>query len=304
MKPDPRLRLRHIRCFLEAARAGSLAEAAETLLITQPAVSKTIRELEAILGAELFDRSARKIRLNEAGRMFQIHGGAALADLMRAERAVKAATGAAVKLHVGALPTAATDLFPRAATEFAESHKHCLIHVTTGPNWLLLSQLREARLDIVIGRMAEPELMTGLGFEQLYSEDVILTCGPDHPLCGEKQAPRRIGDYPMILPPKGALIHQTVRNYLASIGLPGIRPRFETVSLAFGRKAVQLSDALWFISRGVVADELAAGTLGQIPLDAPMLAGPVGISIREDAPPSPERDDLIASLRDVAREER
>lgn len=70
--------------------------------------------------------------------MFQIHGGAALADLMRAERAVKAATGAAVKLHVGALPTAATDLFPRAATEFAESHKHCLIHVTTGPNWLLL----------------------------------------------------------------------------------------------------------------------------------------------------------------------
>ncbi|MDO7732803.1 MAG: LysR family transcriptional regulator, partial [Paracoccaceae bacterium] len=63
---DHRIRLRHLRCFLETAQLGSLSAAARVLRISQPAASKTIRELEDILGRALFDRAARRLSLTSA----------------------------------------------------------------------------------------------------------------------------------------------------------------------------------------------------------------------------------------------
>lgn len=302
MSLDPRLRLRHLRCFLAVASSGSVAEAAAGLHITQPAVSKTLRDLESILGADLFDRSTRRLRLNDAGRMFQGVAGGAVADLARAQATLKGLTRARTTLAVGVLPTAATDLVPRAALTFAAAHPHCVLRATTGPNELLLSQLRDARLDIVVGRMAAPDQMAGLSFEQLYAEDIVLVARPGHPLLSGAGAAADVAAFPLILPPPGAVIAQTVHSHLISIGLSHVRPLFETVSLAFGRRVVQLSDALWFISEGVVADELAQGTLVRLPLAGPMLAGPVGLSLRGDGAPMPERDGLVAALRAAARE--
>lgn len=65
------LHLRHIKCFLEVARVESVSLAAVSLNITQPAVSKTIKELEELLEARLFDRVGRRLQLNEQGRIFQ-----------------------------------------------------------------------------------------------------------------------------------------------------------------------------------------------------------------------------------------
>ena len=64
---DPRIKLRHLVCFLEVARLKSVVNAAELLHISQPAVSKTIQELEQLLGANLFDRSKRKLFLTPFG---------------------------------------------------------------------------------------------------------------------------------------------------------------------------------------------------------------------------------------------
>ncbi|MFC6590213.1 LysR family transcriptional regulator [Sulfitobacter pacificus] len=90
MNWDAHLRLRHVRCFLEIARAESVSVAADRLNITQPAVSRSLRELEDILGAQLFDRAGRGLRLNEAGRMFQSHAAASMTELMRGyDRLVK-----------------------------------------------------------------------------------------------------------------------------------------------------------------------------------------------------------------------
>ncbi|MEC9197039.1 MAG: LysR family transcriptional regulator, partial [Pseudomonadota bacterium] len=70
---DPQIRMRHIRCFLETARLGSLSAAADALHVSQPAASKTIKELEDILGVALFDRSGRRLTLTRAGSLFQRH---------------------------------------------------------------------------------------------------------------------------------------------------------------------------------------------------------------------------------------
>ncbi|WP_284376354.1 LysR substrate-binding domain-containing protein [Sulfitobacter pacificus] len=297
MNWDAHLRLRHVRCFLEIARAESVSVAADRLNITQPAVSRSLRELEDILGAQLFDRAGRGLRLNEAGRMFQSHAAASMTELMRGyDRLVKEG-GATIRLSVGALPTASTDLLPRAALRFREEAPNVRLHILTGPNWLLFNQLRDGTLDLVVGRMPEGETSSGVTFQQLYIEDVVLVCRPDHPIIAASNPEVEIRRFPLILPPKGAVIFSTVDRYLSSIGLPEMRGDIETVALPAGRKIVQSSNMLWFISRGVVAEEVRLGTLITVDLASPLLSGPVGISVSRFAPLKVERNVLADCLR-------
>jgi LysR family transcriptional regulator, pca operon transcriptional activator len=296
MKIDPRLRLRHITTFLEIAQAGSIVSAAARLGVTQPAVSKTLRELEDLLGQQLFDRSGRGLRLNTKGQGFQKQVGSAMTTLARATGPVP--ERARTKLTIGALPTAATRLLPQAALKFRETHPHCLVRVSTGPNWLLLSQLREGRLDLVVGRMAEADRMEGLSFRQIYTEDVVAVVRADHPWADRFEV-SELGDFPLILPPPGAVIGPLVRSFLRSVGVDDLAPAYETVSLAFARQILRTTDAIWFISRGVVADELSAGSLRALSLNAPMMAGPVGISLRDGVPESGELSAMVAALEAV-----
>ena len=294
MNLAPRLRLRHISTFLDIAQAGSIVAAADQLGVSQPAVSKTLRELEDIIGQQLFDRVARQLRLNKAGQEFQKLAGSAMTTLLRATR--QGIGQGQTRLAIGALPTAATQLVPRAAIRFRATQPQCLVRVSTGPNWLLLSQLREGRLDLVVGRMAEAAKMEGLSFRQLYTEDVVAVVRASHP-CADHFDAGALGRFPLILPPPGAVIGPLVRAYLRSIGQDELAPAFETVSLAFGREVLLRTDAIWFISRGVVAHELANGSLRAVPLNAPMMAGPVGISLRDNLPESAEIAAMIDALQ-------
>lgn len=293
---DPRLRLRHLRCFLETARLGSLSAAATAMNVTQPAASKTLRELEEILGKPLFDRTRRRLTLNSAGRVFQTHAGAAMVALERAEALVRDAPAQTVRLSVGVLPTAATALMPRAALAFRAAHPACLLRVSTGPNWLLMSQLREGSLDLVVGRMGSAQVMEQLSFIQLYSEEIAAIVRPGHPALAAARPQKALADYPLILPPPGAVIAPLVRAYLARLDISAHAAAFETVSLAFGRRVVGASDAIWFISHGVVQDELSAGTLARLPLDGGLRGGPVGISMRAEGPSRPEETALLQAL--------
>lgn len=298
------LRLRHLRCFLEVARQGSLSAAAASLHVSQPAASKTIRELEDLLGAQLFDRSGRRLTLTAAGRVYQSHAGAAVADLERAQRLVLDPPNERPRLRAGVLPTAATGLVPRAALAFHARHPEVLVDVMTGPNWLLLSLLREGQLDLVVGRAPSEADGQTLRFRALYWERVVPVVRRDHPLLHRDWG--RDGDYaeltryPLMLPPSGALIAAGVRNWLHSVGIPDPQPTWENVSLAFGREVVLNSDTVWFISEGVVRPELEAGSLAVLPIRNELLGGPVGISLHERTEPSPQALGLIAALEHAA----
>ncbi len=294
------LSLRHIRLFLEVARLQSVSRAADQLNVTQPAVSRALRDLEAQLGTPLFDRVGRGIRLNEAGRIFQAHAAASVAELARGQTRLTRGPDPALRLSIGVLPTAAADLVPRAALAFHARLPEAKLHILTGPNWLLYNQLRDGALDMVVGRMPEGADAHEVVFERLYDERVLLVCRPGHPILTTATPERALMDYPLVLPPKGAAISGPVDRYLASLGQPQLRAAFETVALPIGRKIVQRSEALWFISRGVVADELQAGSLVSAPLSSPILSGPGGISRARLAQPALPPDLFADCLRQIA----
>lgn len=297
---DPRIKLRHISCFLEVARLKSVVNAAEALNISQPAASKTIQELEEILGASLFDRSRRNLFLTPFGEVFYRYAGTSVAALRQGIEAVGGAHEATI-VRVGALPTVSARILPDAVESFSGDGQRAHVRIVTGPNDYLLSLLRTGEVDLVIGRMAEPEAMLGLSFEHLYSERVAIVVRPGHPLLAERNFNlTMIESHQLLMPTPDSVIRRLVDRLLLANGVTNIRDEVETVSNAFGRSYVRQTDAIWIISEGVVAKDVAEGQLALLPVDTSETTGPVGLTTRIDTSQSLATTGFMQAVRDVA----
>lgn len=298
---DPRVKLRHIACFLEVARLKSVVRAADALNMSQPAATKTIQELEEILGAQLFDRSRRSLFLTPAGEQFQRYAASSVSALKQGIDSVRMADRESI-VRVGALPTVSARILPPAVMRLAGGGK-ARARIVTGPNDYLLSLLRAGEVDLVIGRMAEPGEITGLSFEHLYSEQVVFVVRAGHPLLKLKRfALNAVEPYQILMPPPGAVIRPAVERLLTAHGVTDPKDDIETVSNAFGRRYTLMTDAVWIISEGVVIDDVAEGNMAILPVDTSETTGPVGLTMRSGETLGFAAQLLIAAIRQVAVE--
>ncbi len=286
---DPRIKIRHLQCFLEVARFGQVGRAAEQLRVTQPAVSKTLRELEEALRTRLFARTPRGLVLTAAGERFQEHAATGLLALQQAvESVAQAGLLRETVLKVGALPTVAARLVPVAVQELLAARSDAVVDLVSGPNRFLLERLKSRELDLVVGRLADPDAMVGLAFEQLYSECMSVVVRPEHPLLAEAAVePAAIARFPLLIPGRRDITRPLVERWLLAHRVPAPVRRIETVSSDFARAFLARTDAVWIISEGVVAVDLAAGTFVALPFDTALTAGPVGVTMRADERPAP-----------------
>ncbi|MBD3763693.1 MAG: LysR family transcriptional regulator [Rhodobacterales bacterium] len=290
----PGIKLRHIRAFLDIAETGNLSAVARQQGLTQPALSRSLAELEALIGAALFLRQGRRLVLTPEGALFRQHAAAAIQTL---EAGVRALAPGAGRVALGVLPTASTRLFPQLALRLAQRQPDLTLQMVTGPQAHLMRLLREGRVDAVLGRLPGAAEMAGLTFLHLYEEDVVLALRARHPLAGRPPA-EVLGRVPLILPPADAIIRRTVDDYLATLGLPRPRATYETVAPEIGRGLVLASDAVWFISHGVVAADVARGDMALLPTRDRALAGAVGLTLPQDRSLHPD----LALLARLAQE--
>lgn len=289
MAMHPGLKLRHVRLFLAVAEQGSLTAAGRAEGLSQPAMSKSLAEMEAMLGARLVLRQGRRVSLTPEGEAFRRHARAAMARLEAAAAAIRPETGAG-RLAVGLLPTVSTRFFPQIVGEYLghdQSHdrghdrghdRAPTLSIETGAHPVLLRKLRDRQIDLMIGRMPQPAEMPGLEFEFLYEEPIIAAVRAGHPGQGQPIA-RLLCDHPVILPTRDAIIRGTVDAYLGSLNLAELVPAVETSTLALGRGLLFATDAVWFISQGVLEAELEAGQIETLPLGATYLSGAVGMTV-------------------------
>ena len=297
---DPRIKLRHITCFLEVARLSSVVKAADMLNISQPAVSKTIQELEELVGTALFDRSRRNLMLTPFGDVFYRYAGTSLAALRHGIDAVRQSS-AVTTVKVGALPTVSARILPAAVEAFSSQGPNTRARIITGPNAYLLSLLRTGDVDLVIGRMAEPDAMLGFAFEHLYSERVVMVVRPGHPLLQEPEFDlSMIENYQTLMPTPDSVIRRSVDRMLFANGITNLRANVETVSNAFGRAYTRQTDAIWIISEGVVANDTAERLLVTLPVDTGETVGPVGLTTRTDTTQSVAAASFMQAVRNAA----
>lgn len=300
---DARLKLRHLQCFLEVARLGHVGRAADQLAVTQPAVSKTLRELEEIVAAQLFLRTPKGLMLTPFGELFQHHAGAGVQAVEQAlESIARGRTRGVTILRVGALPTVAARIMPGAVQTLMASSPDITLNLLTAPNRYLLAALKGRDLDIMVGRLTDPEQMVGLAFEQLFSERLAIVARPDHPLLHEPRfAIRHIARHIVILPTREDITRPMVDRLLVANGVGAIEQRVETVSSDFARVFLKRTDAVWIISYGVVALDLAKGELAELPAHVADTMGPVGMTTRADARPSLAMERLMTAIRTVCQ---
>lgn len=296
---DRRIRIRHLQALEEIVRQGSMKRAAERLFLTQPAISRTLSELEEILGTELLIRGRAGVSLTPQGEFFH---GFALNSLAALEQGLSGLKNAgregALDLRVGALPSVMARLMPEAVSHLTEIAPEIRLTIADGSHEHLIRLLRAGDLEVVIGRLGAPELMQGLSFTQLYLEEVAIVARPDHPAQAATDL-RELSEWPMIFPPPWAAIRPLVERFLIAEGIPIPARRIETVSGAFGRIYVQESDAIWFISEGVVAREIAQGRLARLPIATGLTAGPVGMMTRAQNPETVEIRLFVQAVRNA-----
>lgn len=301
---DSRIKFRHLQTFLEVARQKSVMKAAAILHISQPAVTKTIREMESELGVAVFERDGRGIRITRYGEVFLRHAGAAITALRQGIDSVSnERSGEGVPIRIGALPTVSTRVMPHAISLFLQEETQSRIKIVTGENAVLLEQLRLGDLDLVVGRLAAPEKMTGFSFEHLYSEQVVFAVGASHPLLySQEDIFSLLAEFPILMPTKASIIRPFVDRFLIANGVATLPTQIETVSDAFGRAFVRSSNAVWIISSGVVADDVDDRSLALLPIDTSETRGPVGLTMRADITPSLPLMILMQTIREAAEE--
>lgn len=301
---DPRIKFRHLQTFIEVARQKSVGKAADVLAVTQPAVTKTIRELEEILGVALIVKEGRGIMLSHLGEVFLRHAGESIASVQRGVESI----GQAQRLEgppvrIGALPTASASFMPDVIADFLDIGTGSPVTVVSGENRWLLDALRMGDLDLVVGRMPAPELMTGLSFEPLYTEEVVFAVRRDHPLADQRNfSLSELMQFTVLMPTRGSVIRPYVDRFLLTNGIAEFPVTIETVSDSFGRAFIARHDAVWIISRGVVAAELEAGRFVALNVDMAETRGAVGLTRLANLEPSGSLVRLMQTIRDrVAR---
>nr|WP_321459783.1 pca operon transcription factor PcaQ [uncultured Cohaesibacter sp.] len=284
---DRRIKFRHIQCFVEICRQKSLKKAAERQYLTQPAISKTLKELEDILGTQLLNRSRAGVNPTKEGEVFLHFAEMSVASLQQGLYGVEQiSSGGKTRLAVGALPSVAARLMPSVVQALSNLTDDVRLSISDGPHSFLVDRLRRGELDLVIGRLGAPDSMKGISFTQLYHEHVVVVVRPGHPLCDEPDL-ARLSEWPVLFPSEASAIRPLVERFMIANGIGDIPNRIETVSGAFGRAFVSKSDAIWIISAGVVANEVEDGRLVQLPFDMDTTRGPVGLMVRQESEAGP-----------------
>lgn len=299
-----RLKMRHLRTLVAIAEQGSLVRAAKVLSVTQPAVTKTLVELEDIAGHRLFDRTPKGVTLTGAGQILLRHTGTSLRAIQEGLSSLSCAEeDEAPSLVVGALPNVDASLLAPALVRFAVSVPRAKVCVRTAHNAQLMTALKQGVLDMVVGCLAEPSDMQGLSFEQLYSEPYLLVVRTGHELSLLQDVdPALMKGYRFVLPDAGTRARETANRFFMTVGTGLPLRTIETIDLAFGRSYVLHSDAIWIASMGAVENDLKKGTLVRLNIDTSSTEGPVGLTLRADRTPSESAKRLLDEIRQIVAE--
>jgi DNA-binding transcriptional LysR family regulator len=256
---------RQLQAFCEVVERKSFSQAAERLGVTQPAVSLQIRSLEKRLGAQLLDRSGRRVEPTEAGlrlyrsaqRLLQLE------EEIVNDLAEQAGGDLAGSFELGASTGPGGVVMPRLLCEFGQDHPELRIALSVFDTQTVVAHVADRALELgVVG--AAPR-HRGVEYEPFFRDAVVLACPPGHPFAGRTVPIDELRGETVVLMQDGAGVRQMIEDELRGVG---VRLRDLDVHLELGLQesvttAVRNSFGVTFISRSSIERDLAAGTLAE-----------------------------------------
>ncbi|MFC9243811.1 LysR family transcriptional regulator [Streptomyces sp. NPDC057136] len=180
------MELQQMRYIVAVAETNSFTRAAERCLVVQSALSHQIARLERELGARLFDRTSRRVRLTPAGAAFLPAARQCLDAAERAAAEVAAAVGEVRgRLAVGLIPTVAAVDIPRALRDFRQRYPNVRISLRVGASDELVEQVREGAIEVAFLGLPTTAHPQGVNAHELARDRLVAVVAPDHLLAGE-----------------------------------------------------------------------------------------------------------------------
>ena len=299
-----RMKTRHLVLLDELGEHRSILHAAIAANMTQPAASKMLSELEQLLGTPLFERLPRGVTPTPFGEIMIRRARAALAEMNLAHQEVmNLMSGLNGRVAVGTVLTPATDLLPVAVLDLKSRYPklHVAIEVDTSKS--LLARLRSGQLEMMVGRILEPEGAGELDFEPLSDEPHCIFARAGHPL--QQRADLRLDDLARagwILPAQGSILRDRLTALFLSAGLDLPEQTIETTSLPMITQLLARSDMVVALPRAVVRTYIENNLLVALPVELELRLDPYGIVTRRHHPLSPGGQAMLSALRSAAAE--
>ena len=256
---------RQLAAFCAVVERRSFSQAAEQLGVTQPAVSLQVRALEKRLGAQLLDRSGRRVEPTEAGT--RLYRGAqrllALEQQVLDEVAAEGDGDLSGALSMGASTGPAAVVVPRLLGEFQRAHPAVRVALEVHDTRMVVELVAERRLEL--GIVGAAPRHRAVRFEPFAYDEVVLVCPPRHRFAGRTIDVHELASESLVVMQEGAGVRRIVEDELRRLGvrLRDLDPRLELGLQESVRSAVLAGYGVTFISRAAVESDLASGALAE-----------------------------------------
>lgn len=246
-------KLQQLKVFQQVIRSGSIRGAARALNQSQPAVSRTLRELEQTLDTQLIVRGNQGMTLTETGRAFAQRMQFILEELERAAdeiRQIEQYSQGSVAIGFSSL--LALTVFPGLAGEFKTQFPQSKLLIKEGQLSTLLPALREGKLDFAVGTAGPGFPLEDLVREPLFSAPFCVIARRGHPLAGSTTL-EELQDARWLLPETDMGYYQQIRVSLGGFHQPAAEMPVHTDSVVCGLNMVLQSDYLTIVARAMKA---------------------------------------------------
>lgn len=284
--------LRDLRYFETIAELQHLGKATARLHRTQPALTSSVRRLEADCGAALFEKAGRGIRLTEAGKVLLKWAQRMRFDIEDAKRELSS-IGAGLSGHVrlGIVPTAAQFLLPSVARQLLLEAPGVTLRTVVGLIDTLKPQLHAGELDLMVGT----ESATESGYaSRLLAEDTIVVAASDrHEVFRKAASLKDLTAYRWALQPPGAPTRDWLDHTFDRKGLPRPQVQVETTMLLMLPALIVQTGLLSFISRHHLQGQARIHGLKEVPVKGAAMRRRLAVTYRANSFLSPAARRLI-----------
>ncbi len=264
---------RRLQVFHTVAKVMSFTKAAETLHMTQPAVTFQVKQLEDFFNTRLFDRTHNKITLTDAGKVVYDYADQILEHYEKMNSEVRELTGEVTgTLVVGASTTIAEYMLPSLLGAFKKEFEDVNIRLQVGNTDAIVSMVENNMIDL--GLVEAPVQNKNLEVDVCRIDEMQLICPPDHPLAKrDKVTVEDFRKFPYISREEGSGSRAVIDAYIREQGFSysDLKVEMELGSPEAVKMAVESEVGLAVVSRTTLSKELRLGTLSAIPLDPPIL---------------------------------
>ena len=280
---DQRLKLRHFRIIEAVSQHSSLLRASAALSLAQPALTRSIHEIEDILGFRLYERHAKGVRETQFGEALAHTAKKILLELKQLDETLDRLTrDNSIVVNVGVLPVAAVGVMPGVVARLSERRPELQVMVSQGLSEDLIPDLMAGRLDLIVGRLYDPPAPDGLKREALYQEPISVVAQPSHKIfAGQGPTIDKLARSKLVLPTVASRLGREIAQLLGQMDIAPSAP-VRSSSLGFIRELVLSGEFVGIMPRRTLAADLMRGGVRTAPLPVPVPPRPAGIIYKPD----------------------